>query len=478
MQIHRLLIVSLPFLLILTSCEKADPFFGKLKGALRRDAEPKQVVGLPEDEMRKEVPPPPAPEKMKPAINKKARISFLGYHDFTETRRPTEMIIHIDEFRNQMQAIKDAELPVISMQQFLDWKMEKADIPEESVVITIDDGWKATHTLAMPVLREFGYPFTAYLYKNYVNIGGRSMSLEQIQELIEAGGTICSHSVSHDFMTRQRGRSDTEYEAWLLTELNDSHDFLIEKLGAGPVLKTFAYPFGAYNNKVMELAKSSGYEACFTVSPGKTTWETDLMAVPRYIIHGNNSRTFDAAISFGSGAGTATGRRLMSEQRDKDTGEVKGPLIAVYPPADSTVKNRLPRIEVNLSGLENVQSESLAMRVSGLGKVPHQYDSSSQIVSYQVPQRIRLSSCSIEVSFRHSGNRDKEVIAWKFNVDRAAEYLDPNATFIRPANQPVDPATDLVTKPSKKSDGDSGDEKSDSAEKKEEDLPEITVSSN
>src|SRR5690606_873520 len=130
-----------------------------------------------------EIPPPPAPVKMEPVVNKDARVSILGYHDFTDEASSNDMILNIEDFRRQMQAIRDAKLPVVGMRQFLDWKQGKGDIPAECVMITIDDGWKATHTLALGVLKEFGYPFTVFLYKNYIHIGGRSLSHDEIREI-------------------------------------------------------------------------------------------------------------------------------------------------------------------------------------------------------------------------------------------------------------------------------------------------------
>ena len=438
-----LFFAGLALSLATTSCERAKPLVAKVREALERDAEPKQVAGLPESEKSGEKPAPPEPVKMEPVINKKARVSVLGYHDFTESRRPTQMIIKIGDFRAQMQAIKDAGIAVISMQQFLDWRREKANIPAESVMITIDDGWRDTHTLALPVLREFGYPFTVYLYTNYVAIGGRSMTIEQIQDLIAAGGVVCSHSISHKNMAKPPGRTSEAKHDWLIAELRESHLFLEERFGSG-VLKTFAFPFGYYNDEVIELAREFGYEACFTVSPGKVTWETDLMKVNRYIIHGNSSANFDAALNFGGGGSSVSGRMLMSEQRDTGTGEVRGPLVTVFPPNGSTLKNRLPRIEVNVSALQDVQPSSIAMRITGLGMVPHGYDPKAKIISYQVPQRLRLDTCGVQVSFRHSGKRNKETIGWNFHVDRKAEYLDSGTTFIRPSGEPPDLTKELA----------------------------------
>ena len=46
-------------------------------------------------------------------INKEAQVSVLGYHDFITGRSTNPMMINIDKFRSQMQALKDADIPVI-----------------------------------------------------------------------------------------------------------------------------------------------------------------------------------------------------------------------------------------------------------------------------------------------------------------------------------------------------------------------------
>lgn len=97
----------------------------KIKEAL--DRPPPDQLGLeqpaPEellaDEPDSVIPPPPEPVPMEPAIDKEARVSVLGYHDFTEGKSTNDMIINIGDFREQMREIKDAELPVISMSQYL-----------------------------------------------------------------------------------------------------------------------------------------------------------------------------------------------------------------------------------------------------------------------------------------------------------------------------------------------------------------------
>lgn len=430
--IPALVLLSFAF----TGCEKAAPVLDALKEALDREPAVEEMAAIDPAS----IPPPPEPVAMEPIVNKDARVGILGYHDFTDGVSSNDMILNIEDFRRQMQAIKDAELPVITMREFLDWKQGKAKIPEQCVLITIDDGWKATHTLALDVFKEFGYPFTVFLYKNYVGVGGRSMTHDEIRELAANGGTICSHSVSHQNMSSRGGKSSEAYDAWLLEELEESHRFLVEHFGdTGAVVKAFAYPYGIYNDRVIELATEVGYEACFTVNGKKTIWEVEDMEIGRYVVHGTTLANFEPSINFGGGKVTSSGRKLMSATKTEE-GEEEAPLVTVKPPDGTTVGNRLPLIEVDLSRLNALDPESITMRISGFGKVPHEYDALSGFVSYQIPQRLRLEQYGVQVSFRHDGNEDHETIGWGFQVDRLADYFSPEAT--KPgSNETIEPIT-------------------------------------
>jgi peptidoglycan/xylan/chitin deacetylase (PgdA/CDA1 family) len=417
----RFLLPILGLALLLASCEKVAPYLDKAKSALDRETETELAAKKPKTPV--EIPPPPAPVKMEPVINKEARVSILGYHDFTDGASTNDMILNVEDFRRQMQAIRDAKLPVISMRQFLDWKQGKSDIPAECVMITIDDGWKATHTLALGVLKEFGYPFTVFLYKNYINIGGRSLTHDEVREIAQGGGTLSSHSVSHQNLSKRGGRSDADYDAWLREELVESMRYLEETYGdTGAVVKTFAYPFGIYNDRVLEIAKEAGYEACFTVNGKKTGWEEKDHEIGRYVVHGTTLANFDPALDFGGGAVTTGGRKLLAEQK-ADDGTTQGPLVAVKPDANSVVSNRLPLIEVDLSKLQGVDPKSIILRLSGFGRVEPAFDAATGRLSYQVPQRLRVETCAVQLSFRHAGSKDNEVIGWTFRVDPLADYL-------------------------------------------------------
>ncbi len=420
-------------LLLGVSCKKVGEFSARIaervseaekSGEAVEKREPTLMEQLVEEPFTV-IPPPPKAVVMKQVINKEAQVSILGYHDFTEGVSEKDMVLNIGKFREQLQMIKDSGMPVIGIQDFIAWRHGKKSIPDQCVMITIDDGWKATHTLALPVLKEFGYPFTLFLYKKYVGIGGRSLTYAQVKEIMAAGGVIGSHSVSHTSMLLKKGRSDEEYDAWLDVEFKESYDFLVENFGEhGTVLKVFAYPYGIYSNLVAEKGRATGYEFLFTVNQQKTNWDSPSGELGRYMIYGTSDANFTQAMTFKGATMLASGRRLMVGSGAKKSGKKNDtPLVTTQPADGEKIALRMPLIEMNVSKLTGVNPESIRMRVSGLGEVPHEFDALAGVIRYQVPQRLRNKDCSVQVVLRHEGSSKPEVIAWKFQVDLAAGYL-------------------------------------------------------
>ncbi|MDA7881810.1 polysaccharide deacetylase family protein, partial [Akkermansiaceae bacterium] len=208
-----------------------------------------------------------------------ARVSVLGYHVFHPTKSATEMLIPTSKFREQMEKVKASNIPVITLAQFLAWRRGEAELPPRSILITMDDGWRSVYTEAFPIMKEFQFPFTIYLYKNYIGSskGGRALSYAMIEEMLQSDlCTIGSHSVSHPFPSKVKkaARAGVEaYDQFLRTELGSSKTFLEEKFKQ--TVSTYAYPGGYHTEEMFELADELGYDNLFTVKPGKVRRNTD-----------------------------------------------------------------------------------------------------------------------------------------------------------------------------------------------------------
>jgi len=357
-------------------------------------------------------------------LNRSAVVSILGYHDFRE-RGAEAMIIEAAKFRAQMQNIKDSKIPVIPLSELMAWRRGERNIPEESFVITMDDGWEGVYRFAFPVLKEMGFPFTVYLYKNYVNVGGRSMSWAQIQEMIDSG--LCevgSHSVTHSSMTAKKGRSEEAYQLYLLSELKDSKEFLEKNLGLP--CTSFAYPYGNYNTMIRDLGHQVGYESLVTVNGSKVTWDTPLGELGRFIILGDNDAAFQLATSFRGRGSVDSSSFVLMDAKDEEG----SPKVVLRPRIDEVVQDRMPLIEANLSGLAaDIVPGSVRMHVAGLGSVPVVWDAETQTARFQVPHRLRRETCEVTLTFQRVKVAKPETLLWRFKIDLAASYL-PRETVV------------------------------------------------
>lgn len=344
------------------------------------------------------------------------RVTVLGYHDFSATASETAMRINTSKFRKQMEAIHQLGFPVISMADFTAWKDGKKEIPAKAVVITVDDGWKSTYTDAFPILKEFGYPFTLYLYKNYVDGGGKALTTAMIREMMKHGATIGSHSVSHPFpqtVKASRKRGPETYDKFLNIEMGESKRFLESKFGE--TVKTYAYPGGYYTEEMLTKAGQLGYTHLFTVHPGKVKRTIPNEVLPRYIILGNYDKIFDFALTFRDSQ-TVMPARSVTDLMQKLPFPVK-------PQPGAIINSRLPVISVDLSKAENIDPATLIMQVAGFGEVPASYDIERKILLWEVNRRLRHPVCQVQVTWKDAAGKATETpLKWSFQIDREAAY--------------------------------------------------------
>jgi len=345
------------------------------------------------------------------------RVAVLGYHDFSEKERETAMRIRTAKFRKQMETIRTLGIPVIPMADFIAWKDSGKAIPDKAIVITMDDGWKSVYTDAYPVLKEFGYPFTLYLYNNYVDGGGKALTSAMITEMMANGASIGSHSVSHPFpqeVKAHRKRGAEAFGKFLDVEMGESKRFLEGKFGK-PVV-TFAYPGGYFTEEMLVKGNGLGYTHLFTVHPGKVKRSVPNNVLPRYIILGNYDKIFDFATSFRDSQATVPG--------EAGSELVKELPFPVEPQPGAIINTRLPEISVDFSNAENIDPTTLRMQIAGFGEVPANYASAGKLFSWQVNRRLRQQVCHVQVTWKTTDGKETETpLKWAFQIDREAAYL-------------------------------------------------------
>lgn len=215
--------------------------------------------------------------------------TVLIYHRFGEDKYPTTNV-SLERFREQLIFLRDNDYKVIPLAEMLA-KMRRNEIPDHSVVITIDDSYKSVYQAAWPLLKSFAYPFTVFVYveatdKNYPDY----MTWEQIREMQAAGVDFQDHGYAHLHLAEcPAGMDEQTCRSWISIDLAQGTRIMARELGERS--RFLALPYGEYNSFVLNEAQNMGYEAVLTQDPGSVGAETDFFQIPREPILGNEWST-------------------------------------------------------------------------------------------------------------------------------------------------------------------------------------------
>jgi peptidoglycan/xylan/chitin deacetylase (PgdA/CDA1 family) len=133
--------------------------------------------------------------------------------------------------------------------------------------LTFDDGWRDALDAVVPALQEAGAPASFYVCPGWwggehPDLGGRAGTLlaeAEVAELARLGMEIGSHSVTHRDL---RSLPDDE----LAAELRDSKHAI--EAATGRTCRTFAYPYGLRDERVVAAVANAGYEVALTWGGG------------------------------------------------------------------------------------------------------------------------------------------------------------------------------------------------------------------
>lgn len=216
--------------------------------------------------------------------------TVLIYHHFGDARYPTTNV-DMAAFRQQLAYLAAERYHVIPLAELVASLRAKKPLPEKTVVITIDDGYRTVYTSAWPLLKHYGFPFTVFLYAEGLERGyANYMTWAQVKEMQAAGVDFQDHSYFHHRLANRPANMDENgWRAWIRDDLTRSRSVLTARLGHPP--RFFAIPYGQYNTLVLDEAKKLGYESILTQDGGAVGSETDPLLLPREPILGKEWAT-------------------------------------------------------------------------------------------------------------------------------------------------------------------------------------------
>jgi peptidoglycan/xylan/chitin deacetylase (PgdA/CDA1 family) len=147
--------------------------------------------------------------------------------------------------------------------------------------ITVDDGHRSVYSELFPLIRTARIPVTLFIYPSAISNASWALTWDQLREM-QASGLVAveSHTYWHpNFHTERRRRNQSDYDAFVDSQLRRSKEVLEARLGA-PV-DAIAWPFGIVDSELETAARRDGYSAAFAYVGGPARPGDDLLALPR-----------------------------------------------------------------------------------------------------------------------------------------------------------------------------------------------------
>lgn len=216
---------------------------------------------------------------------------MLGYHAFaTRGERPSRYIVPERRFARQLWWLARAGYNVVTFGEYLELRADYRLPPPKTVVLTIDDGYVDTATVAGPILRRFGFRATVFV----VTAPSEGRRAEVVAALAhrpmlgaeEAGllprdtFELGSHTRTHPDLTALSAPDARR-------EIRESKLELERVIGIP--ITGFAYPFGASSETVRELVEDAEYLAARGTRPGRNRPATEPFDLRWLEVRGTDS---------------------------------------------------------------------------------------------------------------------------------------------------------------------------------------------
>lgn len=198
-------------------------------------------------------------------------------------------------FERQLRWLKDNGWTTYTVTELVE---SHDNLPEKAVAITFDDGFEDNYTNAFPLLKKYAAKATLYLVldrhdrdwsvskkahhnsaelKNEPKLSDEQVAIMLESGLVELGGHTLTHAnfakISKVDKLREIGQARMDMEKQF-----------------GVSVKTFAYPFGIYDNTDPTLVKEAGYTSAVTTASGiDSSFGADMFQLKRVKVSGKDN---------------------------------------------------------------------------------------------------------------------------------------------------------------------------------------------
>jgi peptidoglycan/xylan/chitin deacetylase (PgdA/CDA1 family) len=231
------------------------------------------------------IPPAGAPDRV-------IHVPVLTYHRVAPLSAVglTDLKVDPANFVAELSALHEIGYHTIHQAQLFDALYRRAPLPPKPIIISVDDGYVDDVTRILPALERFHMVATFFVITGRMTEPG-FLNADQIRQLDRAGMDVGDHTAHHVDL-----RLLTPSE--LRTETAGSRQVLDRVLGHAVYF--FAYPFGYYNDAVINAVHAAGFSMAFTTAGGDAESTSAPLTMPR--LHVGRSETPNGLLATLGGA--------------------------------------------------------------------------------------------------------------------------------------------------------------------------------
>ncbi|WP_186438215.1 polysaccharide deacetylase family protein [Cohnella terricola] len=216
-------------------------------------------------------------------------VLVLMYHDVSPNPE-NDKSLPLASFDKQLELMKANNFHWITMEQYRDFILHSAPVPDNAVLLTFDDGYESLYDQAYPSLKKYGAPASAFLIVK--TVGDPSdpfprVTWDQVREMHQNGIDFFNHTYdSHRYAPteasggkpmsmiarrlylkdKQRQETEEEYETRVTADLRKANEILEREIGIRNY--AFAFPYGAFSDSLLNISGKLGMDITFTVKSG------------------------------------------------------------------------------------------------------------------------------------------------------------------------------------------------------------------
>jgi len=207
-------------------------------------------------------------------------VPILTYHDIEPVSK-NRFAVTTELFEQQLRYLRDNGYVGITLDQLYRFLRYEEALPKKAVVLTIDDGYKSAKTIAAPLLKQYGFPATFFIYTDFIGAGRNALTWDEVRELETQGFDVQAHSKTHNNLAAPGSdESPAERAARLDAEVVATKQLIEKRIGAE--IRYFAYPYGGFDPEVVAKVKLAGYQGGLGARKGPNPFFADRYRLRRY----------------------------------------------------------------------------------------------------------------------------------------------------------------------------------------------------